>query len=149
MIAFPRHKKQYPDLRLYELILFLGRFFKGFYAVENVIPHYSLKSADPFYKPFIVPSAIVDRHYIWTNFPLNNKKFNKPRGNIKDLPKEMLCDYLQVDLDLIMAAKLKNKRNHDPKRQALRNCVLPEAGKYVLDQAINQTQKTLIEFVEV
>lgn len=140
MIAFPRHKKQLPDLRLYSIIIFLERFFDGQYAIENVIPHY---------KALINPAAIIDRHYIWTNFPLNNKKFYKPRGNVKDLSKEVLCEYLQVDLDLIMAAKLKNKRNHDPKRQVLRNCVLPEAGKYILDQAINQIQKTLIEFVEV
>ena len=140
MIAFPRHKKQLPDLRLYSIIIFLEKFFDGYYAIENVIPYY---------KALIHPAAIVDRHYIWANFQLNNKKFYKPRGNLKDLSKEVLCDYLQVDLNLIMAAKLKNKRNHDPKRQALRNCVLPEAGKYILDQVVNQTQKTLIEFVEV
>lgn len=135
MVAFPRHRKQLPDLRLYSIIIFLDRFFDGFYAVENVIPHY---------KPLITPAALVDRHYIWTNFPLNDRKFDRPRGNIKDLPKEVLREYLHVDLDLILAAKLKNKRNHDPKRQVLRNCVLPEAGKYILDQVVNQTQKTLI-----
>ena len=140
MIAFPRHKKQLPDLRLYSIIIFLDKFFDGYYAIENVIPYY---------KPLINPSAVVDRHYIWTNFRLDNKKFDKSRekGNLKDLTKEALCDYLQIDLDLLMAAKLKNERNHDPKRHVLRNCVLPEAGKYILDQVNNQNQQLLESYI--
>jgi len=139
MSVFPRVKKELPDLRLYSIVIFLDRFFDGYYAVENVIPYY---------KPLIKPTAVVDRHYIWANFQLRDKKFpNNSRGNIKDLTIEKLCEYLQIDLDLILAAKLKNERNHDPKSQALRNCVLPKAGKYILDQAINQTQKNLEKYI--
>ena len=38
-----------------------------------------------------------------------------------------------------------SKRNHDNKRSVLRNCVLPEAGKYILD-SINTT--TLEDFIK-
>ena len=34
----------YPDMKLYEEIIFLEQFFKGKYCVENVIPYYKLLS---------------------------------------------------------------------------------------------------------
>ena len=144
MCAFPSFKKTYPDFRLYEIIVFLGRFFKGFYVVENVIPHYILNDTNPFYKNFIIPTAIIDRHYIWANFPIKNKKWKKPSGNFKDLPIEILCDWLKVDINLIDELPSHNNHNHDNKRNVLRNCVLPEAGKYILD-SINT--RTLEEFL--
>lgn len=128
MMAFPNMRNKLPDLRLYGLILFLDQFFKGNYVIENVISYY---------KPLVKPIAIVDRHYIWANFRIQNKTLKKPRGNIKDLSKEDLSQYLQVDLKLLTAAKLKNTRNHDPVRMVLRNCVVPEAGKYILDSLSN------------
>lgn len=143
MCAFPSFKKKYPDLKLYELIIFLGRFFDGLYVVENVIPHYSLDKIDPFYKPFIVPSAIVDRHYIWSNFSIKNKRWKKPKGNFKDLPLDVLCNWLKVNINDINKLPGQNIRNHDNKRNVLRNCVLPEVGKYILDCLIKPKQKTL------
>lgn len=139
MVAFPRFIKKLPDLRLYSLIIFLERFFKGYY-VENVISYY---------KPLIPPAALIDRHYIWCNFPIEDKKFEKPRGNIKDLKKEQLCDFLQVPLEIIMKLNVKQWRNHDPKGSVLRNCVLPEAGKYILDALIHSKidQKTIQNYL--
>ncbi|TXT53272.1 MAG: hypothetical protein BAJALOKI1v1_2560010 [Promethearchaeota archaeon] len=140
MCAFPNHRKRLPDLRLYSIIIFLDRFYEGYWAVENVIPHYS---------SLIQPTAIVDRHYIWSNFPIENKKFKKPRGNFKDLTIPTLCKFLRVDLKLINSFIPKNWPNHDYKRQVLRNCVLPEAGKYILDQLITKKQINLENFLEV
>ncbi len=124
MVAFPSFKPRLPDMRLYSIIIFLQRFFKGKWVVENVIPHYS---------PLIKPTAIIDRHYFWANFPLKNKKYSKPSGNFKDLPREVLCNFLQVDEDLIKDLPSQSSRNHDNKRTVLRNCVIPEVGKYILD----------------
>ena len=50
----------YPDLKLYEEIIFLKHYFKGFYCVENVIG---------FYEPLIIPQK-RGRHYYWTNFKI-------------------------------------------------------------------------------
>lgn len=113
-------KKVLPDLRLYSIIIFLDRFFDGFWVVENVISHY---------KPIIRPTIILDRHYFWSNFPLKEKKYNKPKGNFKNLPKEVLCEYLQIEPSIIDLFKDKNWKTHDGKRQILRNCVSPELGK--------------------
>ena len=55
-------KPVYPDMQLYQEILFLEGYFKGKWVVENVIP---------FYESLIAPSAIMDRHYYWSNFNIS------------------------------------------------------------------------------
>lgn len=50
----------YPDLRLYEEVLFLEHYFEGKYVVENVIPYY-----EP-----LIPAQKRGRHLYWTNFIL-------------------------------------------------------------------------------
>ena len=72
----------YPDLKLYEEIIFLDNFYKGKYVVENVIPYY-----EP-----LIPAKKRGRHLYWTNFNLPNdlgerKSLNNmiEKGSIKDL----------------------------------------------------------------
>jgi len=71
------------------------------------------------YEPLIKPTAVLGRHYFWANFDIPYVKCNK--SSIRD--KNKISDF---DLD-ISGAKIKNKR------QALRNMVDPELGKYILD----------------
>jgi DNA (cytosine-5)-methyltransferase 1 len=53
----------YPDLKLYEEILFLQHYYRnGKFVVENVIPYY-----EP-----LIPAQKRDRHLYWTNFQLPN-----------------------------------------------------------------------------
>lgn len=56
----------YPDLSLYQEVIFLQNYFKGKWVVENVIS---------FYDPLIKPRIILDRHYIWSNFIITKKDF--------------------------------------------------------------------------
>lgn len=49
---------RYPDMSLYQEIIFLKHFFKGKWIVENVIGYY---------EPLIEPQT-VGRHYLWSNF---------------------------------------------------------------------------------
>ncbi|WP_312312183.1 DNA cytosine methyltransferase [Empedobacter brevis] len=54
-------KPIYPDMKLYEEILFLQHYYKtGKYVVENVVPYY-----DP-----LIPAKKRGRHLYWTNFNL-------------------------------------------------------------------------------
>ena len=53
-------KRVYPDLKLYEEIIFLQTHFKGKYCVENVVPYY-----EP-----LIPANKRGRHLFWTNFNL-------------------------------------------------------------------------------
>lgn len=60
----------YPDMKLYQEIIFLQHFFKGKYVVENVIPYY-----EP-----LIPAQKRGRHLYWANFKLpdvlSNRIFN-------------------------------------------------------------------------
>ncbi|GAH35355.1 unnamed protein product, partial [marine sediment metagenome] len=49
---------RYPDMALWQEIVFLQKWFKGKWVVENV------KS---YYEPFLKPQEL-DRHYFWANF---------------------------------------------------------------------------------
>ena len=53
----------FPDLKLYEEIIFLDNHFDGKYTVENVLPYY-----EP-----LIPAQKRGRHLYWTNFNLPNK----------------------------------------------------------------------------
>ena len=57
---------RYPDMNLYQEILFLHYFFKGKYVVENV---------QGYYKPLIEPQKI-GRHYFWANFKIPEIKID-------------------------------------------------------------------------
>lgn len=52
----------YPNMKLYEEIIFLQHHFKGKYVVENV---------KPYYEPMLNPTE-RDRHLYWTNFKIPN-----------------------------------------------------------------------------
>ena len=55
-------KIKYPQMELYQEIIFLDTFFNGKYVVENVIPYY-----EP-----LIPAKKRGRHLYWTNFNLPN-----------------------------------------------------------------------------
>ena len=66
----------YPDLSLYQEIVALRYFNKksGKWIVENV---------DPYYKPWIMPSAKLGRHLFWCNFPVRNRGFKEDEVKVE------------------------------------------------------------------
>ncbi len=111
-----RVKKLYPDMALYQEILFLQHFFKGKYVIENVIGYY---------KPLIEPQKI-GRHYFWSNFTitdLEHKKSNINRGTITSWEE-----------NIGLSLEGKNVGGHR-KDAILRNCVEPELGLHILNQS--------------
>lgn len=110
-----RSKPVYPDMKLYEEIIFLRHFFRGDWVVENVTPYY---------KPLIEPSAIVERHYVWSNRTIEDKTFARSyTGAVTDQSKEALALAYGIELP----AGTKNQR------KLLRNAVLPEMGLYLFE----------------
>jgi DNA (cytosine-5)-methyltransferase 1 len=103
----------YPDMKLYQEIIFLQHNFDGKYVVENV---------RPYYKPLINPNVELDRHLFWTNLEIPHTEFERPKLRSAQIPD--LQEAFGYDL---AGYKLPNKR------QVLRNCVLPTVGKYILD----------------
>lgn len=106
----------YPDMQLYQQIVFLKYNFKGLWVIENV---------KPYYEYLIDPTAFLQRHPFWANFEIAAKDF--PKDKIRSAQIPQLSELHGVDLS---GYKLPNKR------QVLRNCVLSELGKHVLDCAI-------------
>jgi DNA (cytosine-5)-methyltransferase 1 len=112
-------KPIYPDLKLYEEILFLQHYCKNInYCVENVIPYY-----EP-----LIPAQKRGRHLYWTNFTLPNsiseRTFFAPIG--KDEIKR-LCTFHDYDF-------YQYKGNQRVQKIA-RNLVDYEAGKTIFDIA--------------
>lgn len=109
-VRFRGTKPVYPDLKLYEEILFLQHNAKCKWVVENV---------KPYYKP-LIEGKLLQRHMFWSNFHIVDKSFKK--DNIRTVQIPQLQQLHGFDLSKY---KLKNKR------QVLRNCVLAELGLHI------------------
>ena len=124
-------KPIYPDMKLYEEIIFLQHHFKGKWVVENVNSYY-----EPLIKPFE-----ISRHYYWCNFILpkitkDNAKFSLTNGTNKE------TDKVQVErLEKELGFDLSNYSGD--KRTMLRNCVEPETGLHIFNMAFKEKQQTL------
>ena len=118
-----RHKnRRYPDLTLYEEILFLQHYFKGAWVVENVVPYYT---------PLIPPTQIVGRHMFWSSYSFLADDVKRPANfiNLANLKgKQALMDWLGIRYD----ENIYYAGNHCP-AQVLRNCVHPVLGKQIFD----------------
>ncbi len=108
------HEPVYPNMMLYQEILFLQGYFEGKWCVENVIS---------WYEPLIRPTE-MGGHYFWTNFSFPSSYVNgdrKHEGTIAELMEHKgfdLTKYKGVD-----------------KRLILRDMTEPELGKHILDWA--------------
>jgi DNA (cytosine-5)-methyltransferase 1 len=106
---------EYPDMRLYQEIIFLKHHSTGKWVVENV---------KPYYDPLIKPDVILQRHYFWSNFTINKMQFNADHIRTAQIP----------DLQLLHGIDLSNYKIAD-KRKILRNCVYPPVGLHILNEA--------------
>jgi DNA (cytosine-5)-methyltransferase 1 len=111
----------FPDMKLYEEILFLQGYFKGRYVVENV---------RSWYKPLIEPKEL-NLHYFWTNFDI------APMPKITSRQHDGGIEKLQE----LKGFSLDNYKGID-KRKVLRNCVEPETGLHIFKEAFRE-YKTL------
>lgn len=112
----------YPDMKLYQEIVFLQHNFKGNWVVENVKPYYS---------PLIDPDFILQRHYFWSNTYVNQKYFKTDLIRKAQIP----------DLQKIHGFDLSNFKLEN-KRQILRNCVSPELGLYIFEEIKKQDARS-------
>jgi DNA (cytosine-5)-methyltransferase 1 len=107
-------KPIFPDMKLYEEIVFLQHHHKGGWIVENVRPYYDY---------LIKPTVMLGRHPYWTNFKIEPKEFSA--DGIKDIgAAEKLAEKFGYDL---------SSYDLPDKRKALRNAVNPEMGLYILN----------------
>jgi len=119
-------KAKFPDMKLYEEIIFLEAYFKGKWVVENV---------RSFYKPLILPQE-RGRHFYWSNFEIGDlgksKKVRNDKGSLLNIKME--------DREMIV----KNFHNYKgDKRTIINNCVEPNVGLLILSYAFKEPQQTL------
>lgn len=109
---------KYPDMKLYQEIIFLDNYYDGLWVVENV---------KPYYEPLIRPSRELGRHLFWSNFnirPTQIKEADINRGTRKEWSELHGFD--------LTDHKLKSRKD-----QIYRNCVHPETGLHIMNCARN------------
>jgi|TARA_R110000787_G_scaffold45041_1_gene109961 DNA (cytosine-5)-methyltransferase 1 len=114
---------EYVDMKLYQEIILLDKYFKGKYVIENVIPYY-----EP-----LIPAQKRGRHLYWANFKLprnvNERKIQIGAG-INEVKK--LCEFHEFDF-----YKYKGSQRTD---KIARNLVDYQVGKTIfemVDKLIN------------
>ena len=120
-------KGVYPDMRLYQEIIFLDKHFKGKWCVENVMAYY---------KPLIEPQK-VGRHWYWSNFKIPDLKIAPSRisQQSKKYSKSPTRIFKASDFEELLGFDLSKYTGVD-KRLLLRNCVEPQTGKHILDNLL-------------
>lgn len=120
---------RYPDMTLYQEVIFLDNFFEGKYVVENVIPYY-----EP-----LIPAQKRGRHLYWSNIKLPTNINERPTIGISTAKNEVkkLCEFHDFDF-----YKYKGKQ---PINKMARNLVDYEAGRTIFETALgiyNQNKNT-------
>ena len=111
-------------MKLWQEIIFLKKFHKCSFVVENT------KS---YYKPFIAPDFIVGKHYYWSDKMILDYSGKRDRAMSNKCTMKDLIKCKGLDLS-------KYKFEGIDKRQVLRNMVEPEDGKYIFEQITGARQ---------
>ena len=122
-------KMEYPDMKLYQEIIFLDNFYEGKYCVENVIPYY-----EP-----LIKGQQRNRHLYWTNFVLSNDlrgRKNPDLSRTKDLVTE-LSKFHDYDF--------RKYKGEQSVQKMARNLVDYEAGKTIFETALGIISKSKTE----
>ena len=119
-------KVSYPDMKLYEEIIFLTTFSKCKFVIENVRSYYN-----PLVKP-----QIIGRHYYWANFNISDIETNKKVRN-----DEGMTLNIKMDERGIIVNNFYNYKGD--KRTLLNNCVEPKLGLHIFKCAFKIKQQTL------
>lgn len=122
-------KPIYPDMKLYQEVIFLEHHFKGKYVVENVVPYY---------KPIIIAQE-RDRHLYWCNFKLPNDLKGRHFDGMCQGSNEVdrLCEFHDYDFRKYKGKQLLNK--------IARNLVDYEAGRTIFETALNIQRDNSVE----
>jgi DNA (cytosine-5)-methyltransferase 1 len=122
----------FPDMKLYEEIIFLDNYFDGKYCVENVIPYY-----EP-----LIKAQKRGRHLYWTNFVLPNSL------NEREIGKGKMCGQIneeRIFLESFHEIDLSTYKGEQDKRKMARNLVDYEAGKTIFETALGIINKSKTE----
>lgn len=114
-------KRVYPDMTLWQEIIFLNKWFYGKYVVENVIPYY---------KPLIAPKVEISRHYFWSNIDIKPMEYKR---DVAFRIEKDNADKLAKTYNIYLPKGTKNVR------KLLRNAVIPEVGLHIFNQVASHS----------
>jgi DNA (cytosine-5)-methyltransferase 1 len=115
----------YPDMNLYQEIIFLENYFNGKYVVENVIP---------FYAP-LIPAKKRGRHLYWTNFNLPSVLSTRSFKMSGKSEVKALCRFHDIAIESYKGNQRKDK--------IARNLVDYEAGETILQTALGIDRRSV------
>lgn len=115
-------KPIYLDISLYQEIIFLKTYFKGFWCVENVIPYYTP----------LIEGKRIGRHIYWSNFEIPIIKVSSDK-----IINGKISDYEKISGFNLSKLHIKDTA----KKVLLRNCVNSKVGLHILNSAFNNTIK--------
>jgi DNA (cytosine-5)-methyltransferase 1 len=123
----------YPDMKLYQEIIFLEHHCKSKYVVENV---------KPYYKPMLNPIE-RDRHLYWTNFKLPNNVNARHFGGLCQTKNEVnkLSEFHDYNFRKYKGSQVLNK--------IARNLVDYEVGKTIFETALGIIRKSNVKQTEL
>lgn len=118
---------EFPDMMLYQEIIFLQKWFSGKYLVENVIPYY-----EP-----LIKAQKRGRHLYWSNFVLPSD-LRERKAAIMESKDEVTkwCEFHDYDF-----RQYKGKQRID---KIARNLVDYEAGKTIFECVLHKEPKRII-----
>lgn len=124
-VRIGQHGAKFPDMKLWQEIIFLQHFAPGKFVVENVVPYY---------EPLVKPTINLQRHLFWSNFPIRPFALESTDVEIKRVSAN----------DTVFGFSLKGRKLKHRKDQILRNMVNPDLGLYIMEQAqgIMRQEKT-------
>jgi len=117
--------KIYPDMSLYQEILFLKHYCKTKWVVENV---------KPYYKPLVIAQE-CGRHLFWSNFKIEKRNYKTrftPNQGFSSLQKAYGIDLKKYNLPY-----------GQDNRIFIRNMVEPELGLHILNESKRDIQPEL------
>ena len=109
----------YPDMKLWQGIIFLKHWFKGKWVVENVMSYY-----EPLIKPYI-----SGNHMFWSNFIIS-----KTEKVFRDIRRSGRKEKWSFNI---------SKYDVEQKSLVLNNMVYPELGLYIFKCAFSDIQNKL------
>jgi len=113
----------YPDMSLYQEILFLQHFFEGDWVVENV---------NPYYEP-LIPATKLGRHLFWSNYHI--PQFHAKDADIQGGKRSDWEKHHNIDIS--------GYKFQDRTDKLLRNCVDADLGLHVFESAKGMNPKTI------
>lgn len=122
---------RYPDMALYQEIIFLRQWAKCKWVIENVVPYYPV---------LVQPQVEIERHFFWSNFHIFPTRLPDIGLRIGgNSPTEV------DDMEAILGFSIPEFVPRKYRRLMLRDITRPEIGAHILKAAMREVkQETLI-----